>query len=131
MVPQIMISNYLNDEDNIEDENKSDLNDKKMSNLEESKNNEFDEIQPKIDEIRERETTLLENKSEVLRRYLSENVIPILSKGILNICQNLPEDPVESLAKYLDDNLDKAKENKDRNEAENEIIKTINESISF
>ena len=123
--------NENNDEDNINDENKSDLNDKKMSNLGESKNNEFDEIQQKIDKIRERETTLLENKSEVLRRYLSENVIPILSKGILNICQNLPEDPVESLAKYLDDNLDKEKENKDRNEAENEIIKTINESISF
>ena len=76
--------------------------------------------------------TLLEKKSEILRRYLSENVIPILSKGILNICQNLPDDPVESLAKYLCDNeLDKEKENKERNEAENEIIKTINQSISF
>ena len=55
-----------------------------------------------------------------------------MSKGILNICQNLPDDPVESLAKYLTDNeLNKEKENKERNEAENEIIKTIKQSISF
>ena len=44
---------------------------------------------------------MLDKKSEILRRYLSENVIPLISKGILNICQNLPDDPVESLAKFL------------------------------
>ena len=120
-----------NDNNEIE-EDKSNLSEKKMTNLEESKNNELDKIQQKIDEAKQREITLLEKKSEILRRYLSENVIPVLSKGILNICQNLPDDPVESLAKYLCDNeLDKEKENKERNEAENEIIKTINQSISF
>ena len=74
---------------------------------------------------------LLEKKTEVLRRYLSENIIPVLSKGILNICQNLPEDPVESLAKYLS-GIDINNENpvKDNNEVENEIIKAINQSIS-
>ena len=75
---------------------------------------------------------LLEKKSEILRRYLSENIIPVLSKGILNICQNLPEDPVESLAKYLSEiDINNEKGNKDNNEAENEIIKTINQSISY
>ena len=50
---------------------------------------------------KENEIKLLEKKSEVLRRYLSENVIPMLSKGILKICENMPEDPVEDLANYL------------------------------
>ena len=130
------VINENNEDNNINDKNeselKSDLNVKKLSNLEESKNKELDKIQQKIEEIKEREITLLEKKSEILRRYLSENVIPLLSKGILNLCQNMPDDPVESLAKYMEDNeLNKEKENKEKNEAENEIIKTINESISF
>ena len=113
-------------------EEKSNLNYKKMSNLEESKDIEADKIQQKIDEIKERERTLLDQKSEILRRYLSENVIPLLSKGILDICQNMPEDPVESLAKYLSENeINKEKENKNKNEIENEIIKTINQSLSY
>ena len=58
-------------------------------------------IQDKLNEMKVREKNLLEKKSEVLRRYLSENVIPILAKGILNVCQNMPEDPVEGLANYL------------------------------
>ena len=134
------LKSEINDEKNnskeIENDNndieKSNLNDKKMTNLEDTKNNEIDRIQQKLEQIKERENTLLEKKSEILRRYLSENVIPLLSKGILNICQNLPEDPVESLAKYLTDNeLNKEEGNKNKNLAENEIIKTINESISF
>ena len=121
--------------DNNEIEKKSNLTDKKISKFEETKNNENDEIdnlQQKLDELRHRERTLFDKKSEILRRYLSENVIPLLSKGILNICQNLPEDPVESLAKFLTDNeLNNDNEKKERNEVENEIIKTINQSISF
>ena len=30
--------------------------------------------------------------------------MPLLAKGILNICDNIPEDPVEALANYLLDN---------------------------
>ena len=55
-------------------------------------------------ELEKQEKDLLEKKSEVLRRYLAENVIPLLSKGILHICKTLPEDPVDELAYYLFDN---------------------------
>ena len=61
-------------------------------------------IQQKLEELKEREKKLLEKKSEVLRRYLSENVIPLLAKGVLNVCQNMPDDPVEALANFLLDN---------------------------
>lgn len=63
----------------------------------------------KITELEKHEKELLEKKSEVLRRYLAENVIPVLSKGILHVCQTLPDDPVDELAFYLFDNAFNAK----------------------
>jgi adenylate kinase len=63
----------------------------------------------KASDLEKHEKELLEKKSEVLRRYLAENVIPVLSKGILNVCQKLPEDPVDELANYLFDNAFNAK----------------------
>ena len=63
----------------------------------------------KSSELEKQEKDLLEKKSEVLRRYLAENVIPVLSKGILHVCQKLPEDPVDELAYYLFDNAFNAK----------------------
>ena len=61
-------------------------------------------IRNKLGELKEKEKKLLEKKSEVLRRYLNEKIMPLLAKGILNICDNMPEDPVEALANYLLDN---------------------------
>ena len=58
----------------------------------------------KSSELEKQEKDLLEKKSEVLRRYLAENIIPVLSKGILHVCKTLPEDPVDELAYYLFDN---------------------------
>jgi adenylate kinase len=57
-----------------------------------------------LNELKERERQLLEKKSQVLRLYLLENVVPILSQGILKICQELPEDPVDALADFLFEN---------------------------
>jgi len=37
----------------------------------------------------------------MLKLYLMENVVPILSQGILEICQNTPDDPVDYLAEFL------------------------------
>ena len=61
-------------------------------------------IRSKLGELKEKEKILLEKKSEVLRRYLNTKVMPLLVKGILKICDNTPEDPVEALANYLLDN---------------------------
>jgi adenylate kinase len=56
----------------------------------------------KFEELKEREKKMLETKSQVLRAFLLQKVIPIMSQGILDVCQNLPEDPVEHLADYLE-----------------------------
>ena len=63
----------------------------------------------KLKELKDKERQLLEKKSEVLRRYLHENVIPILSKGIMEVCKELPNDPVDFLADFLFENSMKVK----------------------
>ena len=57
-----------------------------------------------IKDLQEREKKLLEKKSEVLRRYLNENVMPLLARGILNVCEYMPDDPVDALANFLLEN---------------------------
>ena len=65
---------------------------------------EEQKIEIQLKNLQEREKKLLERKSEVLRRYLNENVMPILAKGILNVCENMPDDPVDALANFLLEN---------------------------
>ena len=72
-------------------------------------------------ELKEKEKILLEKKSEILRRYLNDKVMPLLIKGILKICDSTPEDPVEALANYLLDNsfnVSKKKEKKSEKNSE-------------
>ena len=62
---------------------------------------------------------LLEKQSEVLRRYLSVHIVPLLAKGILYICEEMPDDPIETLANYLMEN--KINESISNNNEEMEI----------
>ena len=61
-------------------------------------------IEEQLNDLKSREQNLLEKKSEVLRRYISENIMPLLAKGVLYVCHNLPDDPVEALANFLLEN---------------------------
>ena len=65
---------------------------------------EEQKIELQLKDLKEREKKLLEKKSEVLRRYLSENVMPLLAKGILTVCESMPDDPVDALANFLLEN---------------------------
>lgn len=65
------------------------------------KNEVFNYNKEKMEELKAKERNILEEKSQDLRYYLTENVIPILSQGILEICKRCPEDPVDELAKFL------------------------------
>ena len=123
-------------EEGKEEENKGEnvVNELKVSNNNEELTEfltEEQKLQNKLKELEEREKKLLEKKSEVLRRYLSENVMPLLAKGILSVCQTMPDDPVEALANFLLDNsFDLQKESHDKikiKEFEN-IIDNVNEN---
>ena len=98
-------------EDEKEEREKEEKEEKKKKNGIHSLNEmltkqEFYEnnIKSRLNELKEKEQILLEKKSEVMRRYLNEKIIPLLAKGILNICQTIPDDPVESLANFILDN---------------------------
>jgi len=84
---------------------KKSINTKEGEEISEQKDIKIEENSQKpksqLEIEKENEFKLLEKKSEVLRRYLAENVLPLLSLGILHVANERPDDPVEALADYL------------------------------
>jgi len=65
----------------------------------------------RLAEVESQEKEILELRSLPLRTYLMDNVIPTLTKGLIEVCKVRPEDPVDYLAEYLfshssEENLD-------------------------
>ncbi len=71
----------------------------------------------KMDLIRQQERDLLDTRSQPIRQYLMDNVVPNLTEGLIEICKSLPADPVDYLADYL---LKKADELDEIRQKENE-----------
>mmetsp|Transcript_13457 Transcript_13457/g.20386 ORF Transcript_13457/g.20386 Transcript_13457/m.20386 type:complete len:276 (-) Transcript_13457:14-841(-) len=55
----------------------------------------------KLAEVQRQKDELLKVKHQPLRDYLMENVLPTLTKGIIEVCNIQPDDPVDFLAEYL------------------------------
>jgi adenylate kinase len=55
----------------------------------------------RFEQIKEQERDLLDSKSQPIRAYLVDNVVPILTEGLIEVCKNQPGDPVDFLAEYL------------------------------
>ena len=51
---------------------------------------------------KDKERELLESRSQPMRKYLMDKVIPCLAEGVLKICSELPEEPVKSLIAFLE-----------------------------
>ena len=105
------VNEQKTDENNIqikeEEKEKKEEEKENKEVIKETKNEvltEEQKMEMQIKALQEREKKLLEKKSEVLRRYLNENVMPILAKGILNVCETMPDDPVDALANFLLEN---------------------------
>lgn len=47
--------------------------------------------------LKEKEKKLLDERSQPLRQYLTDEVVPILRSGIIQICKQRPADPVDFL----------------------------------
>ena len=122
----------LEKKESNEKKNNENSNIKQIIEKEEKENKIEKDEEEKINELKEREKKLLEKKSEILRRYLSENVIPLLAKGVLNICQNLPEDPVDALANFLLENTfnNAIKKNNNNNNDNNNIDNNNNINLN-
>jgi len=52
----------------------------------------------KHEALREGEKKHLEERSRPLRTYINSNVAPFLTNGIIEICKERPDDPVDFLA---------------------------------
>eukprot|EP01060_Flectonema_neradi_P029799 TRINITY_DN41_c3_g1_i1.p1 TRINITY_DN41_c3_g1~~TRINITY_DN41_c3_g1_i1.p1 ORF type:complete len:751 (+),score=180.74 TRINITY_DN41_c3_g1_i1:270-2522(+) len=59
------------------------------------------EEQARVQEVKEQERIVLEARKEPLKQYLMTNIIPVLTKGIIEVCEQRPEDPIDYLADWL------------------------------
>jgi adenylate kinase len=57
--------------------------------------------QEKLAELTIREKEQLERQSRHLREFLDREILPVVAAGVLDICKEMPEDPIEYLAEYL------------------------------
>jgi adenylate kinase family enzyme len=55
----------------------------------------------RLEEIRKQERELLEIKSKPLRNFLMETILPVLTKGLIEVVQVQPEDPIDYLSEWL------------------------------
>lgn len=51
--------------------------------------------------IRQQERDLLDTRSQPIRQYLMDNVVPFLTQGLIDVCKKVPGDPVDYLADFL------------------------------
>eukprot|EP00758_Cryptobia_borreli_P007210 Tbor_TRINITY_DN5258_c1_g3::TRINITY_DN5258_c1_g3_i1::g.16662::m.16662/K00939/adk, AK; adenylate kinase len=54
-----------------------------------------------INQMKESERIMLEERKAPLKAYLMKSVIPILTKGLIEVCNKRPDDPVDYLAEWL------------------------------
>lgn len=55
----------------------------------------------RLNQMKEQERRMLEERKAPLKAYLMRSVIPILTKGLIEVCNKRPEDPVDYLAEWL------------------------------
>ncbi|GCC34329.1 adenylate kinase 7 isoform X1 [Chiloscyllium punctatum] len=61
----------------------------------------WEEWSKRLEEVKRQEQEFLEAHSIPLRNYLMQNVMPTLTKGLIECCKIRPSDPVDFLAEYL------------------------------
>lgn len=44
---------------------------------------------------------MLDTRSQPIRQYLMDNVVPYLTEGLIDLCKDIPDDPVDYLAAFL------------------------------
>jgi len=55
----------------------------------------------KAELIKQQERDLLDTRSQPIRQYLMDNLVPFLTQGLIELCKKVPADPVDNLADFL------------------------------
>lgn len=67
----------------------------------EKKGKNMQAVKIRQDELWKKNRELLEQRAQPTRSYIAEEVLPVLTDGLLEACRKLPEDPIVFLAEYL------------------------------
>eukprot|EP00760_Papus_ankaliazontas_P017158 PhM_4_TR17049/c0_g1_i2/m.8524/K00939/adk, AK; adenylate kinase len=59
------------------------------------------EEEAKLSQMKAYEREMLEKRKGPMKQFLMENVIPVVTKGLIEICERRPDDPVDALAEWL------------------------------
>ncbi|ORC84883.1 protein dpy-30 [Trypanosoma theileri] len=59
------------------------------------------EVEKARQAVEEQDRASLEERKMPLRLYLQQNILPLLSKGLVEVCRQRPGDPVDFLAEWL------------------------------
>lgn len=90
----------------------------------------------KKESSKDKERELLESRSQPMRKYLMDKVIPYLAEGVLKICNELPEDPVRYLIGFLEmkskERLEEEKQKTEQkaNQSSASVAKNANQSAN-
>ena len=57
--------------------------------------------QARAELIKQQERDLLDTRSQPIRQYLMDNLVPYLTQGLIELCKKVPTDPVDNLADFL------------------------------
>eukprot|EP00158_Paraphelidium_tribonemae_P006237 Partr_v1_DN27741_c0_g1_i1_m66865 putative NA len=60
-----------------------------------------EESKRKIIELKRQEALVLETRSAPLRKYLVDNILPVLTAALVEVSKVRPEDPIDFVAEYL------------------------------
>lgn len=60
-----------------------------------------EQLNMSLEEVKHQEQEILNQKSQALKQYITDNLLPALTSGLIDICNQKPEDPLDSLADYL------------------------------
>ena len=76
---------------------------KAIKDAEEEEKRKAKEIQDlaKMELIKQQERDLLDTRSQPIRQYLMDNLVPHLTQGLIELCKKVPQDPVDTLADFL------------------------------
>jgi adenylate kinase len=90
---QLFLSNLESQPD--EEENKDNSDHVEEAKAEEAK------AKSRLDKIKDQERELLDARSQPIRQYLMDKVVPLLTEGLIKICKEMPDKPTGTLADFL------------------------------
>ena len=93
--------NYVDNKKTGIDERKKKEEEEKQRKIDEEENLYWKKMEERIENIKKDKSQLEENRKVPTRKFLLVNIVPSLTKGLLEVCKINPIDPIDYLADFL------------------------------